>query len=185
MKNDSVSKENVVMVECPYCRHGIEAPDKLGVVFKCPNCRKELITCDIEEEKKRLEKARMLTEKLEKRESCRWMKILGIAVIVMLVTYIGLNHDIGNSGGFGKGDVCIVSRDFDAAINEEAAKAFIQAARDEDRLKVLELVGSGQTVHLVAGEKVRIIRNTSYGYLVQRVKDLRNCYVPPSVLRKE
>ena len=52
--SNEIKKIDSSMVECPFCKNVIEAPSKPDVIFKCPQCDKELITYNITQSNKTL-----------------------------------------------------------------------------------------------------------------------------------
>lgn len=50
MSYTNENKSYTERVQCPYCREVIKAPNQPDVTFLCPNCGRELITYDKEEE---------------------------------------------------------------------------------------------------------------------------------------
>ena len=52
--NNEIKNIDYSMVECPFCRNAIEAPSKPDIIFKCPQCDKELITYNITQSNKTL-----------------------------------------------------------------------------------------------------------------------------------
>ena len=52
--NNEIKNIDYSMVECPFCRNAIEAPSKPDIIFKCPQCHKELITYNITQSNKTL-----------------------------------------------------------------------------------------------------------------------------------
>lgn len=60
-ENDILQKYGIAIVECPYCKQSIEAPNKMGVVFKCPVCHRELITYNIEKNTQTLKKQQSMS----------------------------------------------------------------------------------------------------------------------------
>lgn len=105
-----------------------------------------------------------------------------IGIIIGLFYIIIMNNDTKH---FYPGEICVVTSVFPAALNEETAAALIEAAVDKDKLDFLQHIGRGHTVTLQAGEEVKIIRSTNYGYKVERTLNLQRCYIPGSVLRKK
>ena len=86
--------ETSTMVECPFCKQGIEAPDKPGVIFECPNCHKELITYDKRREQPRLEREKELEKQL-KAERLKFLITIGVlaAVVFFLIFYMKKNEE--------------------------------------------------------------------------------------------
>lgn len=84
--------ETSAIVECPYCKQGIEVPAKFGVIFECPNCHKELITYDKRRELPRLEREKELEKKLKVEQLKFWITLGVVAIVALFLVKFYLNR---------------------------------------------------------------------------------------------
>ncbi len=82
--NNEIKNRDYSMVECPFCKNTIEAPSKPDVIFKCPKCRKELITYNKKKESKPKDQKKVK----QKKQIFIW-----IFITFILLLYFSLNMD--------------------------------------------------------------------------------------------
>ncbi|AVM56418.1 hypothetical protein C3V43_00465 [Bacteroides heparinolyticus] len=173
------------VVECPFCHKPIEAPLKPDIIFKCPQCQKELITYDKEQEFLREQKA-IAAKKAKQQKKAKQNKLIlkwgSIAACIILLAYF-FHIDSPDMQA-----VYIVAKDYRAAINEEVEKELVKAARDHDNLRTVELIGS-YTIDLKRGDQVKITGDVVRGlpgyYKIQRQSDGASGIIPQNYLKKQ
>ena len=94
--NNEMKKIDSSMVECPYCKNMIEAPDKPDVIFKCPKCHKELITYD----KRKESQSKADVAENPKKTKQKKQIFICIAIFIALFSYFSFyidnkHHQIG------------------------------------------------------------------------------------------
>lgn len=177
------NENNIAMVECPFCNKPIEAPNKVDVIFRCPNCHKELITYDKIAERKQKLKAEKMKQEQKYKLHKNLFKWGSIAAIIIFLIYIGNTAEQVDTKA-----IYEVTVGHKFPINAEAAKAF-DKAKSEGSMAILETVGNNQLfVFFNEGDQVRILRDVVGGfpgcYLVERTFDLQTGLIPKNYLKK-